>query len=414
MGYSVSPVQLYKDYGITSYNLGTSDQGFDTSLLLLRETFKTQHPKLIILDVSKLFSSNSSRDCNKLRDNIPINCDKIRFVLSDGNGYGIRYNLFKYPDRIIKLVPFYEYHNRWNQLSYNYFSNKKNRFLLGYNMFSQILPFDSIINEDIVSESVSKRNKIHSISFFKDEYYEMEKYCPFYETEINETAKIYITNIKKECKKNNAKLVLIKIPNKFAPQYYLPTWTKEKHDLAVNYALQEEIPFYDLKYDYELGINWSTDTVDYGQHLNYKGAQKVTTFIGQLIKQNYLSESRRSTFFNNKILYYNDLEWICNLQLEDNFSNYISYLKNTDRDLIVFFAVSEEAIFSSSESIKKDLTRFGFQTNFMNIIPFDSFIGIFDNKKITYECTSNREQDYTYLQIQKRFKSNQVDGKLFH
>ena len=82
VGYSVSPVQLYKDYGITSYNLGTSDQGFDTSLLLLRETFKTQHPKLIILDVSKLFSSNSSRDCNKVRDNIPINCVSVNSSLN--------------------------------------------------------------------------------------------------------------------------------------------------------------------------------------------------------------------------------------------------------------------------------------------------------------------------------------------
>ena len=72
--------------------------------------------------------------------------------------------------------------------------------------------------------------------------------------------------------------------------------------------------YIDLNYAVEdLGINWKTDTADKGDHLNLNGAQKVTTYIGSFLKENYSLEDHRGTELGevwNKLVdaYKNDIE----------------------------------------------------------------------------------------------------------
>ena len=51
----ISPVEIYEKNGIVSYNLGTASQPIQGTYYLLKEAFKYQSPKVIVLDVSNLF-----------------------------------------------------------------------------------------------------------------------------------------------------------------------------------------------------------------------------------------------------------------------------------------------------------------------------------------------------------------------
>ena len=48
-----------------------------------------------------------------------------------------------------------------------------------------------------------------------------------------------------------------------------------------------------------IGIDWSTDSLDGGDHLNYSGAEKVSTYLGAYLKETYgLTDHRDDTSYS--------------------------------------------------------------------------------------------------------------------
>ena len=52
VGKGISPMKIYENTGIKSYNLFTSMQGVESSFFLLENALKRQQPKVVFLDVS--------------------------------------------------------------------------------------------------------------------------------------------------------------------------------------------------------------------------------------------------------------------------------------------------------------------------------------------------------------------------
>ena len=51
-----SPIQLYKEHGFTSLNLCTPGQFMYDTYVLLKNTYKKQKPKLVVIDANMMFS----------------------------------------------------------------------------------------------------------------------------------------------------------------------------------------------------------------------------------------------------------------------------------------------------------------------------------------------------------------------
>ena len=56
---AVSPVQIYEDSSIVTYNLASCSQPIELSYYLLHEVFKNQSPKIVFLDISALFRDDT-------------------------------------------------------------------------------------------------------------------------------------------------------------------------------------------------------------------------------------------------------------------------------------------------------------------------------------------------------------------
>ena len=83
--------------------------------------------------------------------------------------------------------------------------------------------------------------------------------------------------------------MLVKAPS-LSPVWW-PEWDAQIEDYAAKY----ELTYWNfLDYQEEIGIDWSVDTYDTGLHLNVYGAEKMSSYFGQLLVDTFQLPDRRS------------------------------------------------------------------------------------------------------------------------
>lgn len=87
------------------------------------------------------------------------------------------------------------------------------------------------------------------------------------------------------CKEKNIEVVLFSAPSK-------KNWNYKKHNGIVKLADKYKLEYLDLNL-VELDINWSKDTRDKGDHVNHKGAIKVTEYLGSYLSEKGILEDHR-------------------------------------------------------------------------------------------------------------------------
>lgn len=222
---SMSPMDLWKQTGITSFDCGQPGQRIQETSFLLKEALKTQSPKLVIFETNTMF-----RNPGFLANLTMSVVEPIRYYF-----------------------PVFRYHNLWKQL----FDGKKNAgrsVFKGFEIRDKVVPYEG-------SDQYMKETKdVQQIPEFV--------YC-------------YMEDIKKMCRDNNAELLLMSAPSPHNYNY-------RKHNALEKYAKENGLPYIDLNMrTKEIGIDWKTDSYDKGDHLNLHGARKVTAYMGKYLKENY-------------------------------------------------------------------------------------------------------------------------------
>ena len=218
-----SPLDLWDDSGIPGYVCSAGKLKVYQLEELLETTLSTQKPKVIIFETNTLF-----RDIS-LEDVITFWCER--------------------------RIPVFRYHDRWKSLSITDFTSKP--------YYTASSPSRGL---SIHPECVPAANTDYMIST------EKRKEIPFWD-------RFYFEKILEICRENGMELIAFSSPSPI-------NWTYEKHNAMVDYTAQLEIPYLDGNV-MDLGINWSTDTMDKGDHLNYFGARKVTAFFSKYLRENY-------------------------------------------------------------------------------------------------------------------------------
>ena len=91
------------------------------------------------------------------------------------------------------------------------------------------------------------------------------------------------------CRKQGTQLVLYTAPN-------AATWTQGRHLAMEALARELGISYLDANGE-NLDINWNIDTLDRGEHLNYRGAAKVTAWLGAYLQTQGLEDRRDSAAY---------------------------------------------------------------------------------------------------------------------
>jgi len=226
---SYIPLELWNQYGFTSYICGTPAQRISNSYEYLELAYKRQKPKIVILEANNLYTKNG-------------------FVR-------------RMKETIDKFIPAFEYHDRWKNLSKEDFYKSPN--------------YTEIVND----KGYRYSNKIRTVKKSKRENFMEENQES---KTISNDNKKQLKEIKDYCDKNNATLILYNSPSP-------ANWTYDKHNGVEKLAKSLGIEYIDfnLKVD-ELKINWKKDSQEKrGEHLNYTGAMKVTNYLGNYLNSNY-------------------------------------------------------------------------------------------------------------------------------
>lgn len=402
MGCGVSPLQFYKDMGICSYNLSTDGQPVDASFYLLEDFFRRQSPKVVIFDVSVLFTGDTSETSLRwmhILDNYPLGPEKFRMAKA--------YAEHPYSDgAFAALFPIVKYHDRWNDLLPEDFSSLLTKvpgsWLLGGRMETAVVANSYATTRLINEVADAQQDNTRQITVTNGETVTDYIDEPLFVPEISQANRDWLQRMKELCEAHGTQLVLTKIPVMQFTQIYASAWTRQKSNMLRDLATELEIPFFDLMYDYNTGLNWLTDTCDAGFHLNIRGQVKATRALEAYLTENFSIAPRPSAEYDRAAAAYDKAYETAMLQTETDFYAYLERLyENKDQWAILIAARDEftlgmdEESYSLLEGMGLTLVRkAGFR---------ESYAAILDRGRVRYESVSGRRIDYTLT----------VDGVLF-
>lgn len=252
---SFSPMELWKETGIASYNLATASQSIPCSYYLIKEGIRTQHPKVIVLETFGFRYDTdyvSEARLHTAIDNIPIGLTKVELtenLLSEN---------FDFHERLEYIFPIIRYHTRWYSLEPKDIKPKK-VYLRGFALQKKI-------EEQEQPELVTGMEKIYLNNL---EYFDK------------------ITNL---CDENGIELVLCRTPMGENKKY---NGMCQKVNTLKQYVEDKKIRFVDFELlRDEIELDYAMDFKD-GEHLNIIGAGKTTKYMGNYLRESFLVPDHR-------------------------------------------------------------------------------------------------------------------------
>jgi len=248
----VQPMELWRDYGVTSYNMGNNSECLEMTEWVLDLAMDTHKPKAVLIDVYYVDRNITDAWAYSFRhlflDEIPLSRKKIECVRAT----------LPESEWLEFLMPFSLYHGRWEEI----LSGSTERlvesepFMMGAEMrIDRQQPVEPFVRTQAMNtDNMPGKDALRRIAAF--------------------------------CRENGVEPVFMAIT---AP-------INEAEQMNVNsvqlVADELGVPFLNLLDRTDL-IDFETDCYDYLGHLNPDGASKMTAYLGQWLSERFGFEDKR-------------------------------------------------------------------------------------------------------------------------
>ena len=255
---SLTPLELYRDYGITSYNMGRDMQTRAETYYAIKAALRSQKIKVLLWETDNLCKQVDIRKLDPENQYKPEQRDYMK-------PYRQELTEFCYYH-----FPILRYHSFWR----NWVNGiKHDEFYKGFQINKEIVkPNDGKGNRDEKDQgekkSLTRAEKLRAKIDLKHE-------LTFQRDQIRAFKRIY-----NMCQANGIKLVLYSAPSM---KYYQ---SRRRHDAITKLANQYGIDYIDGNFDEDkIGIDWDKDSFDGGAHLNLYGSRKMTKYLGEYLSK---------------------------------------------------------------------------------------------------------------------------------
>ena len=250
-----SPITLYQEYGIASYIRGSAQQLVWQSYYLLEDALKTDLPKIVVYNVLALkYGEPQNEAYNRMTlDGMRWGSAKIgaiRASMTDGE------------DPVSYLFPLLRFHSRWSELSEEDFRclfRKEPVSHAGYLLRAEVRP---------VTKTPTP--------------------APLTYPHLPASSMEWLDKMVSLCREGGIELVLIKSPS--IEPYWYDEWDHDVREFAESRGLWY---INMIQENDSIGIDFTQDTCDMGQHLNVYGAEKLSAWFGARLLERYSLPDRR-------------------------------------------------------------------------------------------------------------------------
>lgn len=387
----ISPIEMYETDSIKAYNLGTTLQSIETSYYLVKEFLTFNNPQVVVLDVSNLFMEDTDGYWwRAIMDWMPVSINKIKYISTYAKGEHNSTDGF-----INALIPFFEYHTRWNELSKNDFdrNNGNEEFLFGYNPLYLSVPAKLTVKQmnDEIFNSSYRANLTEYIDGMQNVV--ILEGDNNYNNEISENGIRYLSKIKDICNQLGIDLLLTKVPTMGSYEYNTSAWSIERYNNVKKICEEYDIDYWDLMYDAQSNIDWSIDSIDAGKHLNVRGAAKVSKCLADYLIENYNLSTDKDELYEKALEDYDRLIEKYYLMSESDLSVYLNRLQAYKDKYTILVAGSIELLKKTDLSVKDAFVSLGVQTDYFEYSQ-GGYVAYIQKGNIIYEGISDYKMKY--------------------
>lgn len=363
----LTPMELYEDYGICAYNLGSEQQPMLVSYYWLREAYRCHRKSLktVVLQCAMLDRTANVEFYRKGIDAMHFSTVKYYAVQDYAKCTKNEKNTFFY------YTPLFAYHDRWSSLTRDDFQKAKQpvaEYTMGFS-FSLGRHLDSKGYADMAVPP-----------YLLDLKAEPSK--------PNEEALSYLNKMIEFCDEKELKLVLITTPC---------SGTASEHHMLSKIADENNLEYMDFNYEpfsKEVVINRAVDSTD-GSHLNYYGAEKLTSWFGKYLSEQCnatdVRENPRYEFMEEQLKqYHKEVLNVVTLKEQQKLEDYLS-MAISDKDYAVFLIVKDEATKGLTDKTKELLSEMGL-TKLSHLGFQESYLALFENGNIVFEATNGKSE----------------------
>ena len=259
---TVYPMQLWRDYGITSYNHGNTGTPLIVSYYNFENAIKHKRPKIAVLDVFDVEIHGSMpmnpSSTHHVTDTMPLSMWKLKAADDMYPDDKSTADEIKFPLRV--------YHSRWTDVTGDMIKN-------GFGIRKPNQHYTFTKGVDILR------------GIYKPEYRYTIKEDSFDREHASDRNAEYIEKFIELCKENDIIPLVIGVP-------YDADWREQRWMNA--YLLAAEKKGARTVNLFTKGIvDYDTDFNDWS-HMNASGARKVTDYIGRLLTEGYDLKDKRN------------------------------------------------------------------------------------------------------------------------
>ena len=228
---SFVPLRIWDRYGIPSYVCAGGDQMIYQCFSYVERFLETQSPRIVFLETNTLYRP---------------------YTVADIMGHHAQ-----------EVFPYLRYHDRWKDLRSEDFGSK--------------VEFTGTVRDR--GYNYRTETSFTDTTGYMEPSEEMEP-VPF-------MSQVYVNQILALCEEKGAQLILVSTPS--------PTnWNTYYHNGVEAMAEELGIPYLDLNLmSGEVPIDWTKESFDSGDHLNYDGAVKVSDYLGRYLWDTGKFEDKR-------------------------------------------------------------------------------------------------------------------------